>query len=205
MSEGLAAEYNQCFTRALRDGDVQWFECTVKDGSDDRHIEMRIFALHSEEVIVLMRDVTAKRQIERRILKAVDQEQQRIGRDLHDGVSQTLSGLNLVLQSSLKRVRGGGTLGEPELAMYARFIEQSVADIRQVARGLVPSELDALGLAVGLKRMVEMLSTLHAVKYSVKSHWTAMSPRRMYRCRSIASRKRPWETPYAMPSRAGLA
>lgn len=155
----------ECFQRVLTNGGVARFECMLVVGETRCHAEMRIFSLQPSEVIVLVRDVSAQRNIERRILEAVDQEQQRMGRDLHDGLCQDLSGMTMMLRSGVQKLRRGEAVKEDLFTKLEQFAEQANADVRRTVRGLVPVELDSHGLAFSLSKLVERLAAVSDVEY----------------------------------------
>ncbi len=97
--------------------------------------------------------------------QAIEQEQQRIGRDLHDGVCQTLSGLNLLLRGISERKRQGEEVSSEQLTLLAEFTNQAVTDTRPIVRGLVPPDLDAHGLELGLRGMLDNLAALHRMEH----------------------------------------
>lgn len=85
-----------------------------------------------------------------RVLQAGQKERQRLERDLHDGAQQRLVALSLslgVLQTRL----------DPDtqalLAQARQEIAVSLAELRDVARGLHPAVLSAHGLAVALESL----------------------------------------------------
>jgi signal transduction histidine kinase len=165
MPPAQAAECLECFQRVLSRGGVARFECMLRVDDTRCHAEMRIFSLQPNEVIVLVRDVSVQRTIERRILEAVDQEQQRMGRELHDGLCQDLSGMTMMLRSGLQKLHRGETIREELFSKLQQFAEQASADVRQTVQGLVPVELDAHGLAFSLSKLVERLAGSSGVEY----------------------------------------
>ena len=85
-----------------------------------------------------------------RIVAAADDERRRIERDLHDGAQQRLVSIGLALRHSQHAL---GTAADPDVS---RTLDDAVAEItvaidelRQLARGLRPAQLDA-GLAPAL-------------------------------------------------------
>lgn len=154
-------------TQVLARGGVERIDCVLPgtehkaDGpGEEPHAELRLVALGPEEVLVLVRDVTAQRRIERSVLEVVETEQQRIGRELHDGVCQSMAGLSL-LTRSLVREAERAPIGAPQLDALARLLEPCVVEARRIARGLVPMELTSHGLAVALQRLTEDMATRH--------------------------------------------
>ena len=88
-----------------------------------------------------------------RIVAAADDERRRIERDLHDGAQQRLVSIGLALRHSQHAL---GTAADPDVS---RTLDDAVAEItvaidelRQLARGLRPAQLDA-GLAPALHEL----------------------------------------------------
>ncbi|TMR91427.1 sensor histidine kinase [Nonomuraea basaltis] len=87
-----------------------------------------------------------------RVIEAGQKERQRLERDLHDGAQQRLVALSLDL--SLLQTRLGGDAGAKALLAQARGeISVSLAELRDVARGLHPAVLTSHGLAVALESL----------------------------------------------------
>jgi signal transduction histidine kinase len=82
-----------------------------------------------------------------RILEAGDQERRRIERDLHDGAQQRLVAIGLALRHAQHQLRGSAPQrASATLDTAVAEIEVAVAELRELARGLPPAQLDA-GLA----------------------------------------------------------
>jgi signal transduction histidine kinase len=87
-----------------------------------------------------------------RVLEAGQRERQRLERDLHDGAQQRLVALSLnlgVLQTRL----GGNPEAEALLTEARGEIAVSLAELRDLARGLHPAVVTAHGLAVALESL----------------------------------------------------
>ena len=165
MAPAQATALGESFDRLRQHGGLAWIESVLSLGGQWCYAELRLFSIEPGEVMVLLRDVTAERQLDRRVLEAIEQEQQRIGRDLHDGVCQTLSGLNLLLRGISERKRQGEEVSGEQLTLLAEFTNQAVTDTRLIVRGLVPPDLDAHGLELGLRRMLDNLAALHRMEH----------------------------------------
>jgi signal transduction histidine kinase len=101
------------------------------------------------------------RRLEKQIIEVSEHEQQRIGRDLHDGLCQLLAAIGCVatsLKMDLER------RGSEELAARAAEIEKllsdSVQQARNLAHGLVPVQLDEAGLPAALHELAASTSRL---------------------------------------------
>jgi signal transduction histidine kinase len=87
-----------------------------------------------------------------RVVEAEQRERQRLERDLHDGAQQRLVALSLnlgVLQTRL----GGNPEAEALLTEARTEIAVSLAELRDLARGLHPAVVSAHGLAVALESL----------------------------------------------------
>ena len=97
------------------------------------------------------RDITETRRLEREVLDISEQEQRRLGHDLHDGLGQELTGLAFLSQNLGRRL---AAMSLPEAAQAQRIetlTNKAIEQTRELARGLSPVELgpDALVLALG--------------------------------------------------------
>ena len=87
-----------------------------------------------------------------RVIQAGQKERQRLERDLHDGAQQRLVALSLdlgVLESRLRDDSDANAI----LAKARDEVAVSLAELRDVARGLHPAVLSAHGLAVALESL----------------------------------------------------
>jgi len=92
-----------------------------------------------------------------RVIEAGQKERQRLERDLHDGAQQRLIALSLDL--AVLEARLGGDPGARALLTRARGeIATSLAELRDVARGLHPAVLSAHGLDVALESLAARAS-----------------------------------------------
>ncbi len=85
-----------------------------------------------------------------RIVAAGDAERRRVERDLHDGAQQRLVTLALSLEMARESVDASNPALAGTLARAASELEQGLAELRELARGLHPTVLteDGLGAAV---------------------------------------------------------
>ena len=100
----------------------------------------------------------SRRELERALLNVLGEEQQRIGRELHDSVGQGLSGLNLMATSLANKL---ADRKEPEAETAAEIavgVQEVLNEFRVVLRGLVPVDLETDGLPVALERLCQAAS-----------------------------------------------
>ncbi|PYS67111.1 MAG: sensor histidine kinase, partial [Acidobacteria bacterium] len=108
--------------------------------------------------------------LEKQIIEVSEYEQQRIGRDLHDGLCQFLAAIGCAASSLKIDLKEQGL---DKLATSASEIEKllsdSVKQARDLSHGLVPVQLDDAGLPAALKELAASTSRLLPVKCTFAS------------------------------------
>ena len=149
-------------------------QCLRKDGSTFP-AELSISAVdHLGLFTGMIRDVSERRQLQNELLRAVSEEQMRIGQDLHDSAGQELTALRYLIQGHLEFLEK--SVG-PELSADAvkTWLAGEVATVRKasdalkglqrkirsVIRGLAPVDVDGHGLMSALTELVAAVSELH--------------------------------------------
>lgn len=112
----------------------------------------------------VVRDISERRRLENEVLRISDQERRRIGQDLHDGLGQMLTGIGLIAQNLGRRLREADSDLRNEVDEITELIREADQQARSLARGLVPVELDANGLAAALQRLCTNASRLFGVE-----------------------------------------
>ena len=87
-----------------------------------------------------------------RIALAADEERHRIERDLHDGHQQRLVSIGLSLRHAQHALDGTAPSAHALIQRAVDEITQSIEDLRELARGLRPAQLDA-GLTPALREL----------------------------------------------------
>jgi len=87
----------------------------------------------------------------RRVLAAGDADRQRIERDLHDGVQQRLTGLRIRLALAAESFQErGDTDASAALNGFGEEVQQTIDEVRALARGVYPQLLSSQGLGAAL-------------------------------------------------------
>ncbi len=88
-----------------------------------------------------------------RIVEAGDEARRRLERDLHDGAQQRL----IVSLMTLRRAasEAAGTSASPLLEQGIEHLERGLAELRELARGIHPSQLGERGLAHAVGRLAD--------------------------------------------------
>jgi signal transduction histidine kinase len=97
-----------------------------------------------------------------------EQERQRLGRDLHDGVGPSLAALALALENARQMVHVDPDGVESLLAHAADHARATVGDVRRIIHALRPPSLESLGLVAAVNEQAHRLGvsglqvTVHA-------------------------------------------
>jgi PAS domain S-box-containing protein len=127
-----------------------------------------------DAVLVSIMDITDRKRAEQeleelagRLIHAQEQERSRIGRELHDHISQMLG----VLTIRMDQLRADETT-PPPMAAALEELRQSTAEITNDIHGLShrlhSSALDYLGLAPALQKLVNEFSARHSIAIDFK-------------------------------------
>src|SRR6266542_2846028 len=98
-------------------------------------------------------DVTERKRLEKEILEISNREQQRIGQDLHDGLSQQLAGIELMCEVLQQKLAAKSKAEAGRVSEIARHVREAITHTRNLARGLSPVQLDANGLMSALQEL----------------------------------------------------
>ena len=146
-------------------GPAREIEVVREDGSRFfAAVTVSPLVLHGEALqIVIVRDVTDRKELQIELLETANREQRRIGSDLHDGLGQELTGIALLLRGLEERAARGATLAPPDIAEIVALVNQAIQSTRALARGLSPVEIERGGLAYALRALVNRARDLYAL------------------------------------------
>ncbi len=115
--------------------------------------------------IIILRDITRSKGLEKQLMHAGDRERQKIGQDLHDDLCPHLigiAGLAAVLKNDLdEREDPSAGLAEKIGDLMGDAVEKS----RQLARGLCPVHLVAHGLQAALEEIIFSFSYHPGIRF----------------------------------------
>ncbi len=160
-----------------KDGSLYWVDTTIFPFVDEERKPVQYIAIRTDitarkhdeeqrarlarEQIENERALTAARsallESEKQVLAISDSERRNIGADLHDNLGQQLTAIELLCQALREDLRTQPSL-ETRVAQICRFLQESVAQTRMLARGLTPVSRPG-GLADSLSEMVRRMGT----------------------------------------------
>lgn len=122
------------------------------------------------QIYATARDVTRQKRLEQEVLEVIDREQQRLGRELHDGLCQNLAGIAALSTTLSRRLEARSTSQDAAIASeIAQLLRQSVDLARDLARGLVPVSLNESGLGGAFEALA--LNVEHLFGVSCKAEY----------------------------------
>lgn len=149
--------------RCMRDrGSVQMEQELVYPDGSSAWFQFSVQSIH-EGLFILSLDQTGRKRLERSLVDVIEREQRRFGRDLHDGLGQRLTALEMFSHLLIEDVQNS----HPELAeRVARFnheLRETVTHARLIAHNLAPVELGGDGLMLALMELAAGTSNLAGV------------------------------------------
>ncbi|WP_179271160.1 PAS domain-containing protein [Rubricoccus marinus] len=122
--------------------------------------------------VATMRDVTDRRRLERAVLEATAREQERMARDLHDGLGQVLAGTRYALSA----VAGSLTQEDHREASTVRAAADQIGvalnQARTIAHGLLPTHLENNDLPTAIAELARDVSQAYSVVCSFEGGLT---------------------------------
>ncbi len=114
-------------------------------------------------------DITERKELERGILEAGEREQRRLGQDLHDGIGQRLTALELFSETLATDLRTAAPHLEAAAREVTLELRKTVVQTRLLSHGLSPVPLEADGLARALRELAAGVSGLARVRCEFES------------------------------------
>lgn len=118
--------------------------------------------------VMVFRDVSDRKNAEREVLEIANREQRRLGRDLHDGLCQTLAGLKLISEDLKEKLAAKSLPETKDLEIVESRLGEALAQVDMVSRGLYPVELETNGLMAALEELADKISKVHTVDCQLK-------------------------------------
>lgn len=155
----------------------------VRRDGETREVELAVGALpdHQRTLVQMVITDTTQREQERRdlllsrrtlrefsasIVDAREEERRRIARELHDELGQRLMALKLELATLPEPALQGAGAWRPQAMI--EMVDDTVASVRRIAKGLRPPMLDELGLNAAVEWLVSEFRQHHPIQVDLK-------------------------------------
>jgi len=93
------------------------------------------------------------RQLARQVVESQEVERSRISRELHDGISQLLVSVKLLLESASMRLPGSPAAASTTLGVAIERLNGTLGEVRRISQALRPAMLDDLGVAAAIDQL----------------------------------------------------
>jgi PAS domain S-box-containing protein len=136
--------------------DLEW-DLVAKDGRPITCLisVVRLSIDGTDYTFVTVQDISVQRQLERALLESVSLEQERLGRDLHDGLGRELTGISLLAAALASAERNAGRPPD-QLDILVQLARSAVTSCRAMAHGLLPLDFQDAGLVGLLQELVDV-------------------------------------------------
>jgi PAS domain S-box-containing protein len=142
-------------------------------GAEPQHFENRAVLVQDEAIgaglSISVTNVTERKRLEQEILDISNRERHTIGRDLHDGLGQELTGVALMLRSLATRFQHQFPEGVATINEIVGVVNQSIENARSLARGLLPVRTDTGGLPFALRELATRSRDLYQLDVTFRA------------------------------------
>jgi signal transduction histidine kinase len=151
--------------RAVTDREAQWRDA---DDAPHWHLYSKLPLVDPgcgavTGLLIVVRDVTESRLLEREVLEITEREQRRVGSDLHDGLGQELTGLGLMLKGLEAELQRDAPRYVPQVRNLNKILQDAFASAHSLAKALAPTNMDRGGVLVAIEQMADHCSTLFGI------------------------------------------
>lgn len=101
----------------------------------------------------IIRDLTERKELEDKILHISEEEQARIGQDIHDDLCQQLAAIGCLAKVAQKNLTKAGSPEAQSLAEIVHLVSRANTRARETSRGLMPVVIDSGGLMAALEEL----------------------------------------------------
>ena len=138
------------------------FTLVTRTRRTEKIVRLRTAALR-EAHEHLRHEMAERGRLEHELLEISEREQHRVGRDLHDSLGQKLTGAVYLSRALLSQLADAGNETRDSAEKINGILKDAVTQVRRIARGLAPVELEEGGLAYALRKLVEEARELYSV------------------------------------------
>jgi PAS domain S-box-containing protein len=148
---------------ALATGRPQVFEQHINLDGTGRDFELRMVIMRQHAVLGIVRDITARKRLQKEIIEISGREQRRIGQDLHDSLCQQLAGIGFLCKAIETKIAEGLPVAVDEAAEVVNHLEEAITLTRGYARGLNPVRLESNGLVYALSELAVTTEKIYGI------------------------------------------
>jgi PAS domain S-box-containing protein len=123
--------------------------------------------------VLILRDATEFKLLERTVIDADERERIRIGQDLHDDLVPHLIGIDVMCKVLRRRQQANAATAGEQAEKIQRVVAEAIRKTRALSRGLAPVHLVEDGLEVGLEQLTDTVEAVFGVPCTMD--WDAVA------------------------------
>jgi len=130
--------------------------------------------IKENEIDMMALDLTKQKKLEKEIVLTSTKEQQKIGRDLHDGILQDLTGISYLMQLLAGNMEQRKSSDVRELETIVHLLDDARLKTRKISKGLSPLAIGKLGFHAALQDLSSSTQMLYKIPcvYTADLHIT---------------------------------
>lgn len=167
-SGGVFAKFGAGVKQVLR-GELDEFSmeypCPTRFGECWFHGKVTRFGnRRPSRVVIAHEDISQRVRLEREIVAVSAREQQRFGQELHDGLSQQLTGLKFKASLLEYQLQSKGLPEAGDAKAISELLNEATDEASKLARSVQPVEIDSRGLMMALRELAARVEQAHDVQ-----------------------------------------
>ncbi len=166
----IPKKYHSIITKNLSKEYITPFELELKNKNGNIiPIKIRAFVINykGEEVkVTIFRDITEKKETERRIMNAIisteERDKRKFAEELHDGLGPILSTINLYIEA-LKITEDTNKI-KTAVNRIGNSIDEAIKSVQEISNNMSPHILENFGLVTALQSFCKKIEELNEIK-----------------------------------------
>ena len=143
-----------------KDGVLRWIRATGRRADEAGNLDL---------LCGVFQDITERRLLEHEIINIAQRERTLIGFDLHDGLSQELTGMSLTLSGILSKIPKSADRFREELRGVETSMRAAINTCRELAQGLSPTGRERGGLVGAVRELATRMEKPPALRLKVRT------------------------------------
>jgi len=141
-----------------KDGELRWISWSKSAIGDNGDVE---------SIIMTGIDVTERRQLERQVVEATEQERQRLGRELHDDLCQYLAALGMMADILRRKLEKEGLEAAVDVGKIRDELAEALTHARLLSHGLSPRMTQTDDIVTAFRELALYVEKAYQVRCAI--------------------------------------